>query len=76
LLADSAQIGLEGLPLSHQSAPGGAVASFRQVLPMREMQRSYASWAFEQLGRNRTRTAERLGIDYKTLSRLLEAGEP
>lgn len=41
------------------------------VLPMREMQRRYATWAFEQLGAHRGLTAETLDIDAKTLARLL-----
>jgi two-component system response regulator HydG len=41
------------------------------VVPMREMQRKYAAWAYEQLGARKLLTAERLELDVKTLSRLL-----
>lgn len=50
-----------------------APPAFTSVVPLREHQRRYAQWAFEQCGRNRTRTAEKLGIDFKTLARLLDA---
>ena len=41
------------------------------VLPMRELQQRYARWALAELGGNKTRTAERLGIDVKTLAKYL-----
>jgi two-component system response regulator HydG len=41
------------------------------VIPAREVQRRYAAWALEQLGGHRARTAERLGIDAKTLAKWL-----
>jgi two-component system response regulator HydG len=42
------------------------------VLPLREVQRRYVAWAFEQLGGRKARAAEKLGIDVKTLARWLE----
>ena len=42
-----------------------------EIVALREVQRRYARWAFEQLGGNKTRTAEQLEIDVKTLSKLL-----
>ncbi len=45
------------------------------VLPMREMQRRYAAWAFEQLAGRKLVTAEALGIDDKTLAKWLARGE-
>jgi hypothetical protein len=42
---------------------------------MRELQRRYAAWAYEQLGARNMITAEKLGIDPKTLSRLLTIEE-
>ncbi len=45
------------------------------VLPIREVTRRYACWALEQLGGHRTRTAERLGIDMKTLAKWLSEAE-
>lgn len=41
------------------------------VLPMRELQQRYARWAIAELGGNKTRTAERLEIDVKTLGKYL-----
>jgi two-component system response regulator HydG len=42
-----------------------------EVAPMIEVQRRYARWAYEQLGGHKTRTAERLDVDAKTLNRWL-----
>ena len=42
------------------------------VRPMRELQRKYARWALGRLGGHRTRTAEALGVDPKTLARLVD----
>lgn len=41
------------------------------VVTMREMQRRYAAWAFEELGAHRGLTAETLDLDAKTLAKLL-----
>jgi len=41
------------------------------VLPMREVQRGYAAWAYRKLGGHKSQTAEALGIDVKTLSKWL-----
>jgi two-component system response regulator HydG len=43
-----------------------------EVMPIREVQRRYAAWALAQLGGNRTQTAQRLGIDVKTLRSWLD----
>jgi two-component system response regulator HydG len=43
-----------------------------EVRPIREVHRRYAAWALGQLGGNRTLTAQRLGIDVKTLRAWLE----
>jgi two-component system response regulator HydG len=37
------------------------------VIPIRELQRRYATWALAQLGGHKGKTAEKLGIDAKTL---------
>ena len=42
-----------------------------RVLPMRELQRRYVTWALRQLGGAKMATCERLGIDAKTLKRWL-----
>jgi len=41
------------------------------VVPMVEIQRRYARWALDQFGGHKTRTAERLDVDAKTLNRWL-----
>jgi len=41
------------------------------VRSIRQLQREYAAWALEQLGGQRGRTAEQLGVDGKTLARWL-----
>ena len=46
-----------------------------EVLPLREMQRRYVSWAYAELGSRKLLTAEKLGIDDKTLAKWL-AREP
>lgn len=76
LLADSAEVGPDVLPAPLQLLiQPRRPATFHELVPIREMQRSYAAWALEQLGNNRTRTAEKLGIDYKTLARLVEPAD-
>ena len=45
------------------------------VLPMREVQRRYAAWAYEHLGGRKLLTAEKLGIDDKTLTSWLAKRE-
>ena len=50
----------------------GAASPFTDILPMIEIQRRYARWALEQLGGHKTRTAERLDVDTKTLNRWLD----
>jgi two-component system response regulator HydG len=44
----------------------------RTVLPVREIQHRYAVWALAQLGGHRARTAEKLGVDPKTLAKWLQ----
>ncbi len=70
LLATGSEITLSELELVASSADpstdfGGA------IVPMIEIQRRYARWALEQLGGHKTRTAERLDVDAKTLNRWL-----
>ena len=76
LLARSAEIALADLPPAVRAASSDDALPFGSVvLPVRELTRRYAVWALEQLGGHRTRTAERLGIDLKTLAKWLsEAG--
>lgn len=72
LLGRRAEAGPEDLPpeIVHDNQP--ADLEFRGgVIPMREVQRRYAAWALVQLGGQRGRTADRLGIDGKTLAKYL-----
>ncbi len=46
-----------------------------EVVPLREIQRRYVAWAYEQLGGRKLVTAERLAVDVKTLGRWLHATE-
>ena len=41
------------------------------IVPMIEMQRRYARWALDRMNGHKTRTAERLDVDVKTLNRWL-----
>ena len=71
VLGRHAEVGLDELP-PHFNAPVDATFSFEgAVLPMREIQRRYAAWAYERLGGRKLLTAETLGIDDKTLARWL-----
>jgi two-component system response regulator HydG len=69
LLATSEEIAPDDLGLDT------AVASTMQftgdVVAMSELQRGYARWALDRFGGHKTRTAERLDIDAKTLNRWL-----
>ncbi len=71
LLARSAEITPADLPQAILVAKSGGPVFGGGVMPVRELQRRYATWALEQLGGHRTRTAERLGIDMKTLAKWL-----
>ncbi len=47
------------------------------IAPIREVERRYAAWALDQMAGNKARTAERLGIDVKTLAKwLAEEAKP
>jgi two-component system response regulator HydG len=61
------------LPTSITSAaPQGLPSSLDgAVLPIREVQKRYALWALDRLGGHKTRTAEMLGVDAKTLAKWL-----
>ncbi len=76
LLGKSAEVHAGDLPPSITSAPApGLPAAIggtgTGVLPIREVQRRYAAWALERLGGHKTRTAEALDVDAKTLTKWL-----
>jgi len=64
-------ITLQDLPPAVRAPAHGAVSFVGEVMPVRELQRRYAAWAFERLGGRKMLTAEKLGIDAKTLSKWL-----
>jgi two-component system response regulator HydG len=46
-----------------------------EIVPMRDVQRRYATWVYERLGGRKMQTAEKLGVDFKTLSKWLVGEE-
>jgi two-component system, NtrC family, response regulator HydG len=71
LLGRTAEIVAGDLPARIRETPLPELAFAAPVVPMREMQRRYAAWAYEQLGGRKLLAAEKLGIDHKTLTRWL-----
>ena len=72
LLARGPVIAASELPdIVRGRVTGNAIFS-GEVRPMRELQRDYAMWACAQNDGNRSRTAEKLDLDRKTLVRLLD----
>jgi two-component system, NtrC family, response regulator HydG len=73
LLGKSAEVGAGDLPSSVTPAAPAGLSPFTggEILGIREVQRRYAAWALDQMNGNKTRTAERLGIDAKTLAKWL-----
>jgi two-component system response regulator HydG len=69
LLAASDEIAPDDLGLD--SAPSTTMQFTGDVISMSELQRGYARWALDRFGGHKTRTAERLDIDAKTLNRWL-----
>jgi two-component system response regulator HydG len=72
LLGRAAEIGVSDLPSTIGEKHAQKFAFKGEVLPMREVQRLYAAWAFEELGAKKLLTAEKLGVDPKTLGKWLE----
>jgi DNA-binding NtrC family response regulator len=75
LLGSESEVSAAQLPSTMtSSAPAGVpITHVAGVMPIREVQRRYAAWALEKLGGHKTRTAEALGVDGKTLAKWLEA---
>lgn len=77
LLGRTPDIGPDDLPTIVPTTDRGGPLFAGEVVPMREMQRRYAAWAYEQLDGRKLVTAEKLGVDFKTLQRwLANRGEP
>jgi two-component system, NtrC family, response regulator HydG len=75
LLGREAEVRASDLPAAtvQSPAPGLPPGLESAVLPIREVQRRYAAWALERLGGHKTRTAEALDVDAKTLAKWLTA---
>jgi two-component system, NtrC family, response regulator HydG len=71
VLGRSPQVMATDLPLAVRTRTPSTMPFSGAVLPIRELQRRYAAWAFQQLEGRRGVTAEKLGIDEKTLARWL-----
>ena len=72
LLGRSSVVEVDELPKSITQRTPQNPGFQGDVLPLRELSRRYAAWAFETLEGRRMVTAERLGVDIKTLARLLK----
>jgi DNA-binding NtrC family response regulator len=61
------------LPFVASGSPIGTASDSlgNGVLPIRDVQKRYATWALERLGGHKRRTAEALGVDVKTLTKWL-----
>lgn len=76
LLGRTVEIQAPELRLEAAGATGESRVEFRgPVLKLRQLQRRYASWALQQEGGRRLATAESLGVDRKTLAKLLETSD-
>jgi len=72
LLARTAEAGPDDLlPEIERGGPSNELEFRGGVVPFREMQHRYAVWALGQFAGHRGRTADRLGVDGKTLARWL-----
>jgi two-component system response regulator HydG len=71
LLCRSSQIEPADLPGLSTRPPRLPPVFDGAIVPIREVERRYAVWALEQMAGNKTRTAERLDIDVKTLAKWL-----
>jgi two-component system, NtrC family, response regulator HydG len=72
LLGRSAEVQAAEVQLEPPKEMDAARPEFRgPVLPLRQLQLLYASWALQQQGGRRLATAESLGVDRKTLAKLL-----
>jgi two-component system response regulator HydG len=71
VLGHASEVTPADLPSAFGQARDSGVDFGSTVLPLRELQRRYVAWAFVQLGQRKLLTAERLGIDDKTLAKWL-----
>jgi len=73
LLGRASEVEPDELPRTVGRSSSAPVTFQGEIVPIREMQRRYAAWVFDALGGRRMVTAEKLGVDIKTLGRLLKA---
>jgi two-component system response regulator HydG len=71
LLGRSPEVAIADLPPSLTAKRETPSAYGGEIVPLREMQRRYVTWVFEQLGGRKVHAAEKLGVDIKTLGRWL-----
>jgi two-component system response regulator HydG len=71
LLAPGPEVSRSDLPPAISAAKPRELQFSGPVLPLAEINRRYAAWAFERLDGRRMLTAETLGVDRKTLVKLL-----
>jgi DNA-binding NtrC family response regulator len=77
LLGRSGEISTADLPNTVNSVTAEDPFEFQgAVKPMMEIERLYAAWALGQTGGHRGQTAEKLGVDPKTLRKWLEEPDP
>ncbi|HEY4242797.1 MAG TPA: sigma-54 dependent transcriptional regulator [Kofleriaceae bacterium] len=77
LLADGPDLAAPDLPPHiRDAAAAPPPTAFTGLVPMRELQRRYARWAFDALDGHKARTAEALGVDVKTLAKWLATPDP
>jgi two-component system, NtrC family, response regulator HydG len=77
LLARGSEADREDLPPEIERGGHPSDLEFRGgVIPFREVQRRYATWALAQFGGQRGRTADQLGVDGKTLAKWLSNEPP
>jgi two-component system response regulator HydG len=72
LLGTGAEIGVRDLPVAVTAGDRAQPLEFHgEIIPLRDLERRYAVWALAQTGGHRGKTAERLGVDPKTLRKWL-----
>jgi two-component system response regulator HydG len=73
VLGREAEVSPGDLPATIGGGGPRAISFGSEVVSMREMQRQYAQWAYDQLGGRKRLAAERLDLDLKTLGKWLRA---
>jgi two-component system response regulator HydG len=76
LLGKAPEVAESDLPpaMTNAAAVGLPAVLDGGILPIREVQRRYAAWVLEKLEGHRTRAAEALDVDLKTLAKWLSDG--